>query len=89
VSEESPSAAAGIDDIRTRDDLVEYLRILAGRVRRNEIVVENEQVADYIEASSAWLNDMDGYFSNRGQTAPQSPSWSIIAMIMAAGIVYE
>jgi hypothetical protein len=75
--------------VRTREDLVEYLGDLANRVRKGELAIENSSAADLIAGASGWISDMDGYFRNQGTESPDEPGWSLIAIIFAAGLVYE
>jgi len=42
-----------------------------------------------LEAASAWVTDMDGYFLNQGRPIPDSPSWALIATILSAALIYE
>jgi hypothetical protein len=77
------------ESVRTRDDLAAYLAELAGKARGGEVAVENADSVAFLEAASAWVADMDGYFLNRGEPVPQHPSWSLVAMIVSAGLAYE
>lgn len=54
------------------------------------VPVENPGIADFIEASGPWLEGMDAVLRHHtGEGEPDSPTWSIIAMIFSAGLVYE
>ena len=50
---------------------------------------DNASAADLLEAASAWIDDMDGYFANRGEASPAAASWGLIAHIFAASLIYE
>jgi len=75
--------------VQTREDLVRYLAELSERVRAGSVRVDNVDTADLLEAASAWVDDMDGYFINRGERVPQSPDWSLVASIFTAALIYE
>jgi hypothetical protein len=75
--------------VLTREDLVRYLDDLSKNVRAGEHKVENVDAAGLLQAASAWVEDMDGYFRNRDEPIPESPDWSLIASIFAAALVYE
>ncbi len=81
-----------IDDpgqVRTRQDLVEYLESLGRRVKEGRVPVENDTAAALILGVSGWISDMDGYFRNQGQEPPDIPDWNLIAVVFTAGLVYE
>jgi len=48
----------------------------------------NLAVPRYLEALSAWTNDLPGWFANEGQPVPE-PSWALFATILKAALVYE
>ena len=75
--------------VLTREDLVRYLAELSESVRAGEQKVENVDAAELLQAASAWVEDMDGYFLNRGETIPDSPDWALAASIFRAALVYE
>jgi hypothetical protein len=77
------------DDITSREDLVRFLEQLANDARAGRTGVENAGAADVLDGAAGWLQDMDGYFLNRGETPPVSPTWRLMAMTFAAGLVYE
>jgi hypothetical protein len=75
--------------VASRDDLVAYLIDLSSRAREGRTAVENASTPEFIEAAAYWTRAMDGFFANRGEEAPEAPSWSTIAMIFSAALVYE
>lgn len=81
-------ATVGTEYVRSKEDLAFFLVGLAADLRAGR-VVENRTSIDLLEGASGWIRDMDGYFANRGETPPSSPSWELIAMIFAAALVYE
>lgn len=77
------------DSVRTREDLVAYLAELSDAVRAGGAETQSVSASDLLEAASAWVADMDGYFANRGEAAPDDPSWALIAAIFDASLIYE
>jgi len=75
--------------VSSQDDLVRYLTDLAARVREGRATVENDSAPEFIEAAAHWTQAMDGFFSNRREQVPNTPSWSLVAMIFSAALVYE
>ena len=74
--------------VETREDFQVFLRVLAEDFRVHGEKWENAHLGRYLEALAAWAEDMDGYFRNRGETAP-SPSWRLFAQMLVAARVYE
>jgi hypothetical protein len=58
--------------VRTRADLVTYIRQLSQEALATSSDWENQTLDRYLEALSAWANDMDGYFINRGEPVPSA-----------------
>lgn len=86
VAAMSPEEAQAVT---SRADLVRYLADLAARVGDGRVAVENESAPEFIDAAGHWVQAMDGFFSNRGEGVPDTPSWSLVAMIFSAALVYE
>ncbi len=75
--------------VRSREDLVDFIRELVRDYHENREHWENATLDQYVAALAAWAEDMDGYFRNRGEPVPQSPSWNTIAMMLLAARQYE
>jgi len=75
--------------INTRDDFVDFVRVLASDTRQNPTEWENDTVERYLEAIGAWVQDMNGYFINTKQPLPQHVEWRIIGQILLAAKIYE
>lgn len=72
-----------------RGELAGFLIQLADSLVEEPEVWENDSLATFLRAWSAWLSDMDGYFVNRGEPVPEEPSWQLIAQMLLAARVYE
>jgi hypothetical protein len=43
----------------------------------------------YLEAMQSWVEDMDGYYLNKGLQLPEKVDWKIFATILVAAKIYE
>jgi len=77
------------DSVGSREELVEFLSTLASRVADGSETVENATTAQFLEATSGWLNDLEGWCANQGRELPAEPSWALVAWIVSAGLIYE
>ncbi|MCX4870529.1 MULTISPECIES: hypothetical protein [unclassified Streptomyces] len=75
--------------VTTRADLVSCIRQLGQEAQAPSRGWENRSLDRYLEALSAWTNDMDSYFINRGEPVPESPDWGLIAVMLRAACFYE
>ncbi len=75
--------------VRSREDLAQFVRTLADDLRQRPEAWENVALGPFLEAMSAWIEDMDGYYRNKGEAVPSQPEWSTLAEILAAARVYE
>jgi hypothetical protein len=73
----------------TRAELAGFIDQLADSYLENPELWENDTIESFLRAWSAWLNDMDGYFLNRGEVVPETPSWQLVAQMLLAARVYE
>ncbi|MEV7871444.1 hypothetical protein AB0P17_36330 [Streptomyces sp. NPDC088124] len=79
----------GLDDVRTRDDLIGFLGEAVADLSRGGAGWENTSLEDFLEALAAWLQDMPGVFANRGQPVPNQPDWNLVARMIMAARMYE
>jgi hypothetical protein len=56
---------------------------------RNEDSWENTTLDRYLEALAAWADDMDGYFTSRGEPIPEQPTWALVGMMLTSASIYE
>jgi hypothetical protein len=67
---------------------VRVARGLSEAAQNGDAAEMNLAVPRYLEALSAWTNDLPGWFANEGQPVPE-PSWALFATILKAALVYE
>jgi hypothetical protein len=75
--------------VTTRDELVAFAKGLAADFRKDPGAWENATVDAYLDAFAAWVEDMDGYYANRGEPEPTTPSWRVVADMLMAAKMYE
>jgi hypothetical protein len=73
----------------TRKDFIELISTLQKNLIEHPEEWENLTLAKYLEAVSAWTQDMDGYYKNNNLPIPIEPSWSNLADIFIAAKTYE
>ena len=76
-------------EVKTREDFVDYCHQLARSLRDDKRVFENADLVSFIDALGAWTEDMDGFYSNRGEAVPVQLSWEVMADMVSAALVYE
>ncbi len=81
-----PELAASVG---SRHALAAFVRALLRDMRESPDTNENRDLGSYLEAMAAWIEDMDGYYADRGEPLPEQPSWRTVAEILAAAAVYE
>lgn len=73
----------------TREDVVAFLRNLCDSLETSPEEWENPTLSSYLDAMAAWIDDMDGYYANRGEAPPTDLTWGILRDILSAAKVYE
>lgn len=82
----SPEVLA--ENVTTRNEFIQFVRALVEDRESDPTRWEAQSIEHYLEALAAWVNDMDGWFKNRGEQMPD-PSWWLFAQILIAARVYE
>ncbi len=77
------------EKIQTRDDLVLFMNHLIRDLHTCPERWENTSLETYLAAMAAWVQDMDGYYRNRGKKVPQLPTWKQVGEILLAARIYE
>ncbi|MGE9292149.1 MAG: DUF7660 family protein [Puniceicoccales bacterium] len=78
-----------LDSIYTRDDLIVFIKYLECQIIRSECGWENPTLDRYLEAMSAWINDMEGLYNNLNIKLEDEPVWRTFARILHAATIYE
>lgn len=77
------------DTIQNREDLVKFLKELSQNYAENPKSWENNDLRSFLSGLAGWVEDMDGYYLNHGQTVPDAPSWKTFAEMLTAAKSYE
>ena len=75
--------------IRSREDLVIFIRALKDDLRDHSQSWENADLGRFLEALSAWIEDMDGYYLGKRQPVPEQPDWKFLGEMLLAARIYE
>jgi hypothetical protein len=75
--------------VNSRDQFVDFLNALRQDAVTHPEEWQNKTLDEFLEALSAWVHDMDGYYKNNNQPVPTSPDWKNVAEMMLAAKFYE
>jgi len=81
-----------VNDMRVsnRQEFVKFIDLLRKDFLANPESWENKTLPDFLEALSAYADDIQGYYDNIGQvTDANQPAWQVFADIFKGAIIYE
>ena len=78
-----------VEKMQTRDDFVMFMHHLVRDLRTYPERWENATLEAYLGTIAAWVQDMDGYYHNRGEQIPPHPTWKHVGEIFLAARIYE
>lgn len=78
-----------IESIETKEDFAEFLNVFRESLVSQPDEWENPTLEKFLDAMEAWVNSMEGYVINSGDTDVLRPSWRTFAKILSAASVYE
>lgn len=85
--------AARVSDLHEVGSREDVLRVIGDMIADYEqsgaVEWENGTLARFLEALGGFMNDLDGYFANRGQPMPGQPDWALLALLLVAATGYE
>jgi hypothetical protein len=76
------------ETVQTQQAFSSFIRALRTDLKQNGQAWENADLDAFLEAIAGWVDDMDGYYLNRGMSAPK-PDWRVLAHLFAAARHYE
>jgi hypothetical protein len=74
---------------RSCEDFLAFLVQLAEDHRVNRAAWTNDELATFLAAMAAWLQDMDGYYDSRGEDVSSMGPWRLFSDVMMAARCYE
>jgi len=75
--------------VRSRKDFVAFVKAMAKNLRDDPASWENTKLDYFLDALSAWVEDMEGYYLNQGKPVPKQPDWKVVADMLLAAKMYE
>lgn len=78
-----------IDNVDSKEKLLEFLYYLQRDFKENQDEWENIKIEDYLAAITAWIDDCEGVYQNKGEEIPKNISWNFIAQALLAAAYYE
>ena len=77
------------NNISTKEELSDFVIVLAQDFVDNQSDWENQDLLAFLEAVSAWIKDMDGFYARQDREFPQNIPWKVFADILLAAKNYE
>ena len=75
-------------EVTDRESFIKLVELLKTDLLKNKW--ENNNLADYLDAISAYSEDIQGYYDNTGQKVnADNPSWKVFADILIGASMYE
>lgn len=71
-----------LGSIKTKEDFLKFMKLFIPTIKDNSLEY-------YLEALTAWVDDMDGYCKNAEKPVPDDINWDFIATVLYAGSIYE
>ena len=73
-----------------RKEFINFVKNLRVDFIKNNAQWENKTIEDYLEAMSAYAEDIDGYYKNTNQEVNlEKIDWKIFADILKGSSIYE
>ncbi|MEU7114964.1 hypothetical protein [Streptomyces sp. NPDC046182] len=77
------------DHVDSREDLAAFVRSLHRSNVDGGDSWDNADLAGFLEAMAAWIDDADGWYRNAGHELPASGDWRFFARALQAATMYE
>ena len=76
--------------VTNRQTFIEFLKLLRKDFLDNSESWENISLPDFLDATSAYTEDLHGYYNNTNQNInADKPNWSTLADIFRGATIYE
>jgi hypothetical protein len=75
--------------VGSKEELEAFLDVLLRDHTKNGKSWENADLDSYFQALKSWLEDSDGYYTNRKEDPRAIPPWRRMADALAAARIYE
>lgn len=78
-----------IANISNREDLSKFVKALYVDLKNKPETWENATLEHYLEAMAAYIDDIDGKYSNMDKELPMQAVWKLFAEILISAKYYE
>jgi hypothetical protein len=78
-----------LNSVESRQDLARFVLALKQDLIDHPDDWENVSLEGFLDALSAWIGSMHGYFKNQGLSEPDNPDWKLVGMMLLAASMYE
>jgi hypothetical protein len=75
--------------VSSRGELAAFVRALQQDFAHRGEEWQNPTLDRFLGSLAAWIKDSPGWYTNSGQTMPESGDWTFFARALAAAVVYE
>lgn len=73
----------------SRQEFIELLNLMKNDLQASPADWENRTLPQFLEAMGRWVEDMDGYYLNRGEPVPEKVPWRVFSDFLLAARNYE
>ncbi|MFI0989417.1 DUF7660 family protein [Streptomyces exfoliatus] len=80
---------ASPENVASKDELASFVRSLHRDHVDGGEAWENADLARFLEALAAWVDDADGWYRNTGHELPADGDWRFFARALQAATMYE
>jgi hypothetical protein len=84
-----PLVTTSPDHVASREALAAFVRDLHRSHAEEGISWENADLASFLEALAAWIDDAGGWYGNADRNLPVDGAWSFFARALRAATTYE
>lgn len=77
-------------EVTDRQSFITFLKLLHQDFLKNRTEWENANLDRFLEAMTAYTQDIQGYYDNTNQNVnADNPSWKVLADILMGAKIYE
>ena len=79
-----------VDEMKTKEDFVNFLKLLKDDYIENKDSWENPTMEWYLDSMAVWTEEgLERYYVNIGEKLPDNIPWRVFAEILLASKIYE
>lgn len=78
-----------VKEIETREHFVVFMKIIIENFSYFSSVWENLELYNFLEALTAFSEDINGYYQHQSITPENEPTWRTLATVLMGAAVYE